>query len=123
MQARFAAEAALAIKPNLPRARGATANVYIGADWDLAAAEAVLEGSDRITATTPNMLANIRAFQGRADEAIQLQKQAVALDPVFTVFRGNLASRMIALDRLEEAEAELRKAAELQPQASGVHFF
>ncbi len=122
VQARFWAEAALAIKPNLPRARGATANVHIGADWDLTAAEAVLQGSDRITATTPNMLANIRAFQGRADEAIQLQKQAVNLDPAFTVFRRNLASRLIALDRLEEAEAELRKAAGLQPQASGVHF-
>ncbi len=68
------------------------------------------------------MLANIRAFQGRAEEAIQLQKQAVLLDPVFTVFRRNLASRLLALNRLEEAEAELRKAVELQPQASGVHF-
>ena len=122
LQGRLAAEASLAIKPNLPRARGATANVHISADWNLAAAEAVLQGSDQITATTPNMLANIRAFQGRADEAIQLQKQAVSLDPVFTVFRRNLASRLIAVGRLEEAELELRKAVQLQPQASGVHF-
>ncbi|MBA2413714.1 MAG: hypothetical protein H0V63_12960 [Burkholderiaceae bacterium] len=51
-----------------------------------------------------------------------MQKQAVALDPAFAMFRRNLASRLISAGRLSEAEAESRKAVELQPQASGVHF-
>jgi TolB-like protein/Flp pilus assembly protein TadD len=122
-QARIAAKAALAIKPDLPRARSAMAWFYIIADWNLAAAEAVLEGSDQKTPTISNQLANVRAFQGRTDEAIQLQKQAVAFDPVFAVYRRNLASRLTSAGRLAEAETELRKAVEsLQPQASGLHF-
>ena len=52
LQARIAAQAALAIKPDLPEARRAMANVYLYADWNLAAAEAVLGGSDQKTATT-----------------------------------------------------------------------
>jgi serine/threonine-protein kinase len=121
-QARIAAQSALAIKSDLPRARGAMSLIYMGADWNLAAAEAVLEGSDQKTARSPNALSNVRAYQGRADEAIQLQRQAVALDPAFAVYRRNLASRLISAGRLAEAETELRKAVELQPQFSGIHF-
>jgi len=121
-QGRIAAQTALAIKPDLPRARGAMSLIYMVADWNLAAAETVLEGSDQKTATSPNALSNVRAAQGRVDEALQLQRQAVSLDPAFAMFRRNLASRLIAVGRLEEAEAESRKAVELQPQATGVHF-
>ena len=122
LQARIAAQTALAIKSDLRRARGAMSLIYLGADWNLAAAEAVLEGSDQKTARSPNALSNVRAAQGRTDEAIQLQRQAVALDPAFALFRRNLASRLISAGRLAEAETELRKAVELQPQFSGIHF-
>jgi tetratricopeptide (TPR) repeat protein len=92
------------------------------ADWDLAGAEAELLRPDRNSASAPNMLANVRAAQGRYEEALRLQKEAVARDPAFGIFRRNLASRLISLGRLEEAEAELRKAVEWQPQAAGVHY-
>ncbi len=121
LQARAAAKAALAIKPDLPMARATMALICMLADWNLTGAEAELKASDQTTKTNPNRWANLRAFQGRADEALQFQKRAVALDPAFALFRSNLASSLIALGRLEEAEAELRKAVELQPQASGVH--
>ncbi len=121
-QGRIAAQTALAIKPDLARARGAMSLIYMAADWNLTAAEAVLEGFDQKTATSPNALSNVRAAQGRGDEALQLQRQAVALDPAFAMFRRNLGSRLISADHLSEAEAELRKAVELQPQISGVHF-
>ncbi len=120
-QARIAAQTALVIKPDLPRARGAMSIIYRGADWNLAAAEAVLVGFDQKTATGPNALSNVRAAQGRVDEALHLQQQAVALDPAFAMFRRNLASRLISVDRLNEAETESRKAVELQPHASGAH--
>lgn len=121
-QGRIAAQTALAIKPDLARARGAMSLIYMAADWDLAAAEAVLEGSDQKTATSPNALSAVRAAQGRVDDALQLQRQAVALDPAFAMFRRNLAVRLMSADHLGEAEKELRKAVELQPQISGVHF-
>ena len=117
-----AADAAMAIKPDLPRARGARAYLHMVVDWDLAAAEALLAGSDRSSPSTLNMLANVRGFQGRTEEAIQLQKQAAALDPAFALFRRNLATRLMVAGRLEEAEAELRKAVDLQPQAAGIHY-
>ncbi len=124
LQARVAAQAALAIKPDLPEARQrAMANVYLYADWNLAAAEAVLGGSDQKTATTLYALGLIRAFQGHTDEAIELQKQVIVLDPVFALNRRNLASRLISAGRLMNLfETELRKAVELNPQGAGVHF-
>ncbi len=122
LQARIAAKTALAIKPHLPRARSAMALISMSADWNLGAAEALLEGSNPKTATTSAALSNLRAAQGRVDEALQLQKQAVALDPAFGLYRRNLALRLTLADQLAEAETELRKAVELQPQASGVHF-
>lgn len=121
-QARIAAKAALAIKPDLPRARAAMSSIYRNADWNLAAAEAVLEGSVQKTASSMNELSHARAAQGRVEEALQLQRQAVALDPALALYRRNLAARLIAAGRLNEAETESRKAVELQPQASGVHF-
>ncbi len=119
LQARVAAKAALAIKPE--QAHSAMANIYTNADWNLAAADAEFKDFDQNTPANPNMVANLRAFQGRADEALRLQKQAIARDPAFYLFRRNLASRLIAVGRLEQAEVELRKAVELQPQATGLH--
>lgn len=121
-EAKRAAEQAIALRPNLDRARGALAYVLSLGDWDLAGAEAQLLRPDRNSPVAPNMLSNLRAAQRRYEEALQLQKEAVRRDPAFGIFRRNLASRLISLGRLEEAEAELRKALELQPQAAGVHF-
>jgi serine/threonine-protein kinase len=120
--ARTAAKAALAAKPDLPRAHGAMAYIHMIVDWDLAAAEEALRGAAQNTRTSANMLANVRGFQGRTDDAIRLQEQAVAFDPAFGLFRRNLASRLVMGGQLEGAERELRKAIELQPQASGIHY-
>ncbi len=122
LQARAAAKAALAIRPDLPMARATMALICMLADWNLTGAEAELKASAQTTKTNPNRWAILRAFQGRADEALEFQKQAIARDPVFGLFRRNLASSLIVVGRLEDAEAELRKAVDLQPQASGVHF-
>jgi len=120
LQSRAAAQAALAIQPDLEQAHAAMANIYL-AEWNLTAAEAEFKGADQNRTTNPNMLSAVRLFQGRFDEAIQLQKQAVARDPAFYLYRRNLAWRLILVGRLEEAESELRKAVELQPRASGLH--
>ncbi len=100
--ARTAAKAALAAKPGLPRAHGAMAYIHMIVDWDLAAAEEALRGAAQNTRTSSNMLANVRGFQGRTDDAIRLQEQAVASDPAFGLFRRNLASRLVMRGQLEE---------------------
>ncbi|MFN2476230.1 MAG: tetratricopeptide repeat protein [Chthoniobacterales bacterium] len=120
-QARQAAKRAVALKPDLERAHGALAYVYIN-DWNLAAAEAELK---KITATEAwtggNMFAVLRFCQGRVEEAIDLQKRAIEADPVFALWRRNLAVLCITAGRFDEAERELRKAIELQPRAVEFH--
>ncbi len=119
-EARAAAARALAIKPDLSRAKGAMAYIVVLADWNLPAAQALLE-SNADASTPRNMLANFKAAQGKHAEALRLQQQAVALDPVFGLFRRNLAFRYISVERYAEAETELRRALELQPRAAGIH--
>ena len=53
---------------------------------------------------------------GRLDEAVALMKRAIAIDPLTSGFRLNLANYLIPLDRYDEAEAALRKTIELQPR-------
>jgi len=117
-KARTAAKAALAVKPDLARARGALAYTYVN-EWNLTAAEAELTrpGLDD-TRSLPHMLALVRFCQDRKEEAIQLEQRAIQADPVFGLFRRNLGVLFIAAGRFEEGERELRRAIELQPQSS-----
>jgi TolB-like protein/Flp pilus assembly protein TadD len=120
-QARLAAKAALAIMPNLARAHSMLAYVHINADWDLPAAEAELERANEKTSNIVHVLAIVRACQGRNEEAIQLEKQAIAGDPANSLFLFGLGSFLVDAERYDEAETALRKAIELRPEASGVH--
>ena len=55
------------------------------------------------------------AQHGRFDEAIDLQRRAVARDPVSAVLINNLGHMLYAAGRLEEARVELTRAFELSP--------
>ena len=55
------------------------------------------------------------ARQGRFDEAIDLQRRAVARDPVSAVTISNLGQMLYAAGRFEEARVELTRAIELSP--------
>jgi TolB-like protein/Flp pilus assembly protein TadD len=121
-QARGAARAALAITPNLARAHAMLAYVHINADWDLPAAETELARANDKVPDIPHVLAIVRACQGRRDEAIQLEKQAIARDPANALLQSSLGSFLIDAERYDEAESCLRKAIELRPEASGEHF-
>ncbi|HEX8078298.1 MAG TPA: hypothetical protein VF511_10830 [Chthoniobacterales bacterium] len=120
-KARAAAQAALAIKPDLARARGALAYVYVN-EWNLTGAESELttKGADDAR-SIPHMLALVRFCQGRKEEAIELEQRAILADPAFGLFRRNLGVVLIAAGRFEDGERELRKAMELQPQSSDQH--
>jgi TolB-like protein/Flp pilus assembly protein TadD len=120
-QARVAAKAALAITPNLARAHSMLAYLHINADWDLPAAEAELERANDKTPNVGHVLAIVRSCQGRNEEAIQLEKQAIAGDPANSVFLFSLGSFLLDAERFDEARSALRKAIELRPEASGVH--
>jgi TolB-like protein/Flp pilus assembly protein TadD len=120
-QARSAAKAALALRPGLARARGMLAYIYVNADWDLPAAEAELDRTNDKAPNISHVLAIVRSCQGRIDEAIELEKQAIARDPANSIFQFSLGSLFLNAGRYDEADLALRKAIELRPEASGVH--
>jgi TolB-like protein/Flp pilus assembly protein TadD len=124
-QALAAAQQALALSPEMALARSALAYVHMNRDWNLAAADAVLrEASERAPRdpTIKNTLANLRSYQLRREEALQLRRESVAHDPLNVIHQTNLAGDLYGLGRYDEAEAVARKALEIQPSAAQIHF-
>jgi tetratricopeptide (TPR) repeat protein len=58
---------------------------------------------------------------GNLDEAVKLDEQAVALDPLSTNSRLRFGYVLYVAGRYDEAQAELQKALDLNPQAPFVH--
>ncbi len=122
-QARVAAQKAIALDPNAARAHAALGYLHMNADWDLARAEKELAQSDQRSPNVIHTLALVRDYQGRLEEAITLEKQAIVLDPAFSLFQTNLGSFLLEAGRYDEAEQALRKAIDLQPHAPTNHYF
>ena len=120
-EARVAARAALALKPDLANARGAMAYIYMFADWNFPAAEAELAAVRQKDASALNNLASLRVLQGRLDESIALRQEAIRLDPLHAEFYRILGVAFVRVGRLDEAEATFRKALQLQPEARSLH--
>ena len=121
-EARAAARTALALKPDLASAHAALAYIHMFCDWDFPAAEAELAAVRQKDASAVNNLASLRAIQGRWDEVIALRQEAVRLEPLYADYRRILAIALLRAGRLDEAEASLRKALELHPEARLVHY-
>lgn len=121
-EARAAAQRALALKPDLPSARAAMAYIYLFADWNFPAAEAELAAVRQKDASAVNNLASLRGMQGRSDEMLALRQEAIRLDPLNADFHRIIAIAFARHGRLEEAEAALRRALQLQPEARNLHW-
>ena len=125
VQARRAAERALALNPDMPLAHSAIAYVQMNLDWDLSAAEETLRAATERTprdSNLKNVLAILRTYQNRGEEALALRREAIPLDPLNVILQGNLAADLTALERYDEAEAVARRALELQPNAAQLHY-
>ena len=124
-QALAAAQQALMLSPDMAIARGALAYVHMNRDWNLGAADAVLSEAIQRAPNDPtikNTLANLRAYQLRKEEALQLRRESVAHDPLNVIHQTNLAGDLYGLGRYDEAETVLRRALEIQPSAAQIHF-
>ena len=116
--ARTAAQAALALDPNL-----ADAHVVLG--WLLHDGELDFAGARREFQRSAELAPDMaRAWDGVAqslsdfaqiDAAVVAQRRAVALDPLDAHLRDYLGLYLTAQGRLDEAEAAFRRAVELQP--------
>lgn len=118
-KARAAADTALALEPALGEAHYARGLILAPVDLNLAEAEyrraAELSPQD---ANTARALCTLNASFGRLDQAVDFGRRAVVLDPLSSASRFYLARALTGQGAFDEAEATLRKAIELQPQAS-----
>ena len=121
---RAAAQQALVLEPSLAQAHDALGWLLLSADWNLAGAQAEFVKAEALApddAFAKNGLAAILSDFGRQEEAVAMQRRAVALDPLHSHYRTFLGGYLIALGRLDDAEATLRKALEIEPTEFGTH--
>jgi TolB-like protein len=123
-KARDDAERAIALDPTLASAYLALARTQIFYDWDWDAADTSLT---RAAALEPGSVEifRVRSYRSRVlgnlDQAIKLYEQAVGLDPLRTNSYSGLGYLLYDAGRYDEAQAALKKALDLNPQAPLVH--
>jgi TolB-like protein/DNA-binding winged helix-turn-helix (wHTH) protein/Flp pilus assembly protein TadD len=123
-RARESAERAIALDPNLAAGYLAMAMLQINHDWDWERAEVSLKRAGMLEPGSADVLGD-RAYLartlGRVDQAIELYKQAIALDPLRGNFHLALGYELYFVGRYEEAQAALQRAQELNSQLSSLH--
>jgi len=107
VQARQAARKALVLDPSLPESHLAQATIQMSYDWDWSGAEASLQ---RALDITPNMadavteMGLLQRYLGDLDQAIAMERRAVALDPLSLRGHHALGMALIYAGQLDEAE-------------------
>lgn len=125
-RSREAALRALELEPDLAEGHTALGWIRMSYDWDWNGAESSFA---RALALAPGNAAVVRAaavlagYLGRSEEAIALDRRAVALDPLSVRTHNNLGLHCLRAGRLEEAEASLLTAVELSPQSGVTRYF
>ena len=123
-QARQNAQRALELDPNSAAAYLALATVQIDSDWDWKAAETSVTKAAYSEPGNVEVLGRrsyLSRISGNLDQAIELEKQAVALDPLRTGSQSTLGYMLYSAGRYDEAQAALQKALDLNPQSALVH--
>jgi tetratricopeptide (TPR) repeat protein len=124
--AREAVERALVLNPNLASAHAQMGRLKRQVDFDWVGADASIQ---RAIALEPGNPDNVRlaaasaAYLGRFDQALQLGRRAVDLDPLNADSWENLGEIKFFNEQLSEAAADCKKAVELNPDVSGGYFY
>ena len=114
---RAAARRAAALDPRLPEAHLRLVNYYFAIGNEEAKQEHRRIAIE-LAPNDPLVLGHkvgMAAEAGRLEEAVQLSRRIVALDPLSAVRRANLAYFLLIAGRLDEAQAEIDKAREMNP--------
>jgi TolB-like protein/Tfp pilus assembly protein PilF len=123
-KARDATDRALALSPNLAAAHNARGDLLQTADLDWRGAEAeyrrALELSPNDAQAKFNLGAQLATY-GEMDQAIELTRQALVTEPLRAEGYKELATYLLGLHRLDEAERAMNKAIELQPASAPYH--
>jgi TolB-like protein/Tfp pilus assembly protein PilF len=124
--AREAVERALSLNPNLAEAHAQMGRLKQTVDYDWAGANASFQ---RAIALEPANLDSVRlaalsaACFDRFDEALQLDRRVLDLDPLDAVSWQDLGETEFFMGHLDQAAADSKKALELSPDLWSSHFF
>jgi tetratricopeptide (TPR) repeat protein len=116
--AREAVERALSLNPNLAKAHAQMGRLKITVDYDWAGANASYQRAVELEPGNPEgvILAALSAAElGRFDEALQLARRAVDLDPLNADSWENLGEIEFYMGHLDQAAADGKKSLELNP--------
>ncbi len=117
-QARQAVQKALELNPALAQGYVAQASIQMSYDWDWAGAEASLKRALELApgdVDVLTMMGELKRNLGNLDEAIVLDRRAVALDPLSLPSYHALGLALIYAGRLDEAQEVYRHALDLNP--------
>jgi len=123
--AREAVERALALNPNLAEAHAQMGRLKQQLDFDWAGADASIQ---RAITLEPGNSENVRlaagsaAVLGRLDEAVQLNRRSIDLDPLNRNSWESLGEIEFFMGQLDKAAVDIKKALELSPDVSSSHF-
>jgi TolB-like protein/DNA-binding winged helix-turn-helix (wHTH) protein len=116
--AREAVERALALNPNMAEAHAEMGRIKQQVDFDWTGADASTRRAIALEPGDPDIVrlaANSSATLGRLDEALRLSRRAVDLDPLSAHSWAGLGEMEFRGGKLDEAEADLKKAQEFRP--------
>ena len=124
-KAREAAKKSIDLDGNLATGHYALASIQTSYDWDWQGAQEELGTARKLDPSNfgvINMEANLALAMGRFEEAIQLYKQALELDPLRVGVKVNLGMALMYSNQLEEAVTILNSAIEVNPQFPTSHY-
>ena len=116
--ARESAERALALNPNLAEAHVQMGRIKRQVDFDWVGADASFRRAVELEPGNPEsvrLVASMALIRGRFDDALQLAHRAVDLDPLNASSWEAVGETEFHWGKLNEAEADLKKAHELRP--------
>lgn len=122
--ARQDAERAIELNPRLATGYLARGWIQIMYDWDWEHAEVSLKKATEIEPGGVEVLryrSSLARTLGRQDEAIELYKKVIELDPLRARSYSSLGSQLYYAGRYDEANAMLQRALELNPQKEHDH--
>ena len=124
--AREAVERALALDPNLAGAHVQMARIKRQVNFDWAGADSSIQRAIELEPGNPEILrfaADSAYILGRFDEALQLARRGVVLDPLSAGTWETLGETEFFMGQLDQAAVDLKKAIELNPNLWNGHIF
>jgi TolB-like protein/cytochrome c-type biogenesis protein CcmH/NrfG len=124
--AHHAIQEALSIDPRDGQAYAVLARINMNYDWDLTAAVQNLQQALKLNPGDADILLIAGHFEdalGHADEAIELFREVVVLDPLLAHRHYWLGRMYFRVQRLQEAADSLRLALSLDPARPGAKYY